>query len=318
MAEDPSAPRLLEVGPEDAGTRLDSFLAHRLGTPRAAAQRSLRLGLVRLEGSAPPRGSQALRPGQVVVVAGRPSGAPPQDPGPAPRLVYGDDRIVVVDKPPGLAVHPAPSLSVPTLTDWVRAQPGPWSEAAGPLRPGLVHRLDRGTSGLLVLARTDAAHRALSEQLSQRTMGREYWGLAAGPFREDRGRIEAAVGRDPGRRQRMVVTAEGRDSTTEFWVLERLPAHTALRLRLLTGRTHQIRVHLRFIQRPLVGDRLYGGGGRDPGRPALHAAMLHLRHPGSGREMVFTSPLPDDLRSLRLQLGGVGEPAWPWSGESDG
>ncbi len=303
--------RQLRVGPTDGGSRLDAFLASSLGVSRQAAQRRLRLGLVRLEAGKALRASQLLHEGETVEVEEEP--APTlAELGPEPRVVYDDGELMVVDKPPGLAVHPAPGLSAPTLTDWLRTQPGPWSLAGGPERPGIVHRLDRGTSGLLALARTDRAHLGLSQQLRLRTMGREYWALAEGALTEGRGRIEAPVGRERARPGRMSVTSAGREAVTEFWVLERLPAHVVLRLRLLSGRTHQIRVHLAYIHHPVVGDTLYGGRQQEVPRPALHAASLHLRHPGTGQEMTFVSPLPGDLRSLRLSLGGPGEPVWPW------
>ncbi len=303
--------RQLRVGPTDGGSRLDAFLASSLGVSRQAAQRRLRLGLVRLEAGKALRASQLLHEGETVEVEEEP--APTlAELGPEPRVVYDDGELMVVDKPPGLAVHPAPGLSAPTLTDWLRTQPGPWSLAGGPERPGIVHRLDRGTSGLLALVRTDKAHLGLSQQLRLRTMGREYWALAEGALTEGRGRIEAPVGRERARPGRMSVTSAGREAVTEFWVLERLPAHVVLRLRLLSGRTHQIRVHLAYIHHPVVGDTLYGGRQQEAPRPALHAASLHLRHPGTGQEMTFVSPLPGDLRSLRLSLGGPREPVWPW------
>ena len=299
------------MGPTDGGRRLDAFLASSLGVSRQAAQRRLRLGLVRLEAGKTLRASLLLREGDTVEVEEEP--APTlAEAGPEPTVIYDDGELMVVDKPPGLAVHPAPGLSASTLTDWLQTQPGPWSRAGGEERPGIVHRLDRGTSGLLALARTDAAHRDLAQQLRLRTMGREYWALAEGALVEARGRIEAPVGRQRARPGRMSVTAGGRDAATEFWVLERLPAHIALRLRLLSGRTHQIRVHLAYIHHPVVGDTLYGGRAQGAPRPALHAAMLHLRHPGTGREMTFVSRLPEDLRSLRLSLGGSGDLVWPW------
>jgi 23S rRNA pseudouridine1911/1915/1917 synthase len=301
----------LRVGPQDRGSRLDAFLASSLGVSRQAAQRRLRLGLVRLEAGRALRASQLLREGETVEVEEEPAPALAEI-GPEPRVVYDDGELMVVDKPPGLAVHPAPGLSAPTLTDWLRTQPGPWSLAGGPERPGIVHRLDRGTSGLLALARTDRAHLGLSQQLRLRTMGREYWALAEGALAEGRGRIEAPVGRERARPGRMSVTSAGREAVTEFWVLERLPAHVVLRLRLLSGRTHQIRVHLAYIHHPVAGDTLYGGRQQEAHRPALHAASLHLRHPGTGQEMTFVSPLPGDLRSLRLSLGGQGELVWPW------
>ncbi|HUY55289.1 MAG TPA: RluA family pseudouridine synthase [Candidatus Nanopelagicaceae bacterium] len=318
MAEPAAAPEgetLLPVGPEEAGVRLDSFLATRLGSGRTRAHQLVVAGLVRVGGMVVQRPSTQLSGGAIVSVgellAGR---AVPAATGPV-RLVYQDDLIAVVDKPAGMVVHPAPAHHGTTLADVVRDWEGPWSSVGGPERPGIVHRLDRGTSGLLVLARTDDAHRDLAEQLRSRALGREYWALASGSFREDSGRIEAAVGRDRARPRRMSVTAEGRDAATEFFVLERLPHHTALRLRLLSGRTHQIRVHLAYIGHPLEGDPLYSGAEAVSDRPALHAAMLHLRHPGTGREMIFCSRLPEDLETVRLELGADpgSEARWPWS-----
>ena len=315
----PGGDALRPVEPQEAGVRLDSFLAARLGSGRARAHQLVSAGLVRVGGVVVTRPSSQLPEGATVAVAELPP-ASPVAPATSPlRLVYQDDLIAVVDKPVGMVVHPAPAHHGTTLADVVREWEGPWSSLGGPERPGIVHRLDRGTSGLLVLARTDAAHRELSQQLQSRALGREYWALAAGAFREDRGRIEAAVGRDRARPRRMSVTADGRDAATEFFVLERLPEHTAIRLRLLSGRTHQIRVHLAYIGHPLAGDSLYSGSHDISRRPALHAAMLHLRHPGSGREMTFCSPLPEDLESLRRQLGADpdSQATWPWS-ELDG
>jgi 23S rRNA pseudouridine1911/1915/1917 synthase len=309
-------PDVYVVQEEEAGSRLDSFLATRLGGGRHQAQLLVRGGLVKVDDEVAPRTSTNLRHGATVEVTRVEvaSQAPVEGGGASPRLLYQDDLIAVVDKPAGMVVHPAPSHHGSTLADVVRGWDGPWSLAGGPERPGIVHRLDRGTSGLLVLARTEQAHLELSRQLQSRALGREYWALARGAFKEDRGRIDAAVGRDRQRPRRMSVTGDGRDAATEFSVLERLPQHTALRLRLLSGRTHQIRVHLAYIGRPLEGDPLYGSPQSVAGRPALHAAMLHLRHPGSGIEMIFCSPLPDDLELLRHQLGGAPEQlaAWPW------
>lgn len=290
--------------------RLDLFLVRSAGLRRSAAQRALRQGLVTVGGRPESRASLAVRAGELVALTE--AAVPPPAAVADPTVLYADEALVVIDKPAGLAVHPAPGLTGPTLADWVRRTEGPWSLAAGADRPGLVHRLDRGTSGLLVLARTEAAHLALQEQLRTRTMGREYWALVEGEFREAEGRVEAAIGRDRNHPQRMAVTSRGRAAATDFWVLERLPRHCALRLRLTSGRTHQIRVHLAFIHRPVVGDWLYRNPPRPGGRPALHAAMLHLRHPSSGVELTYVSPLPEDLRELRRELGGAGEPVWPW------
>ncbi|NNM96666.1 MAG: RluA family pseudouridine synthase [Candidatus Dormibacteraeota bacterium] len=315
LAEAQEGGTLLPVDPDEAGVRLDSFLASRLGNGRARAHQLVLAGLVQVGGAVVQRPSTQLSGGAIVSVRELlVNSDAPVATGPV-RLVYQDDLIAVVDKPAGMVVHPAPAHHGTTLADVVRAWEGPWSTVGGPERPGIVHRLDRGTSGLLVLARTDDAHRDLAEQLRSRALGREYWALASGAFREDSGRIEAAVGRDRSRPRRMSVTAEGRDAATEFFVLERLPHHTALRLRLLSGRTHQIRVHLAYIGHPLEGDPLYSGAQAVSDRPALHAAMLHLRHPGTGREMVFCSRLPEDLEAVRIKLGAdLGSGArWPWS-----
>ncbi len=298
-----------------AGPRLDVFLTEHLGVARGEAQRLVREGLVAVAGEVAWRPSRRLLEGQRVEVSAR---APEVEQPPealAPRLVYEDELFAVVDKPPGMVVHPGPGHRQGTLAQLVQAWGGSWSQAGGADRPGIVHRLDRGTSGLLALARTEHAHQALAQQLRERTMGREYWGLAEGEFQEDRGRIEAALSRDPRQPRRMAVGPGGRGAATEFTVLERWPGYTTLQLRLLTGRTHQIRVHLAYIGRPLVGDGVYGSpAARGSERPSLHAAMLHLRHPGDGREMEFVSPLPLDLERLRRRLGAPRATGawWPW------
>ncbi len=299
----------------EVGLRLDVFLSGRVGGTRSHLQRLVREGQVLVGGRPTLRPSQVIREGDLVTVAEEAPRPGSVQPPPAVRRVYEDELVMVVDKPAGMVVHPGPGHRDGTLAQLLQSWGGPWSTAGGEDRAGIVHRLDRGTSGLLVLARTELAHRELARQLRARSMGREYWALVEGEFREDRGRIEAALGRDPKRPRRMAVGAGGREAATEFSVLERWPQHTALRLRLLTGRTHQIRVHLAYIGRPLVGDGLYGtSSAKGSARPALHAAMLHFRHPVDGREMAFVSPLPDDLEELRVQVGApVGSRAvWPW------
>jgi 23S rRNA pseudouridine1911/1915/1917 synthase len=297
------------------GLRLDVFLAGRLGGTRAHLQRLVREGLVSVGGRPVQRPSQLIRLGDLVTVAQEAPPAALEQPPQEVRLVYQDELLVVVDKPAGMVIHPGPGHRQGTLAQLVQSWGGPWSTAGGEDRAGIVHRLDRGTSGLLVLARTEEAHRALARQLRTRSMGREYWALAEGEFREDRGRIEAAIGRDHKRPRRMAVGASGREAATEFNVLERWPNYTALQLRLLTGRTHQIRVHLAYIGKPLAGDGLYGTtSAKGSARPALHAAVLHFHHPADEREMAFVSPLPEDLEALRIEIGAPpgSRALWPW------
>jgi len=209
--------------------------------------------------------------------------------------VYEDEWLAVVDKPAGLVVHPAAGHHGDTLAEALRARGDTWSLLGGVERAGIVHRLDRDTSGLLVVARTEAAHRALSDQLRSRALGREYWAVARGGFREDAGTIEAPIARDPRDRKRMAVVDGGREAITDFTVRERLGDLTVLEVRLRTGRTHQIRVHLAYIKHPIAGDSVYGRA--DPGlqRPALHAMRLRFVHPADGAPRAFESPLPAEL-----------------------
>ncbi|MGH7610184.1 MAG: RluA family pseudouridine synthase [Candidatus Dormibacteria bacterium] len=300
------------MSPKEAGGRLDGLLSARLGISRRASQALVRAGGVVLGSDPVLRPSRAVGAAQALLV--RQAGASdPEVVAVAPRLIYQDSWLAVVDKPPGLVVQPGAGHRQGSLAQQLRAWPGPWAEAEGEERLGIVHRLDRGTSGLLVLARTEPARQELRRQLRRREMGREYWALVQGRIEEERGRVEAAVGRDWRSPRRMAVTQSGRPAATDFWVLERLRRCTALGLRLETGRTHQIRVHLAYIGRPVAGDSTYGGAAAGE-RLALHAAMLHLRHPETRREMVFLAPLPPDLERLRLEAGAPAgtSAAWPW------
>ena len=210
-----------------------------------------------------------------------------------PRIVHQDGEIIVVDKPAGLVVHPAPSHRGPTLV-----------EALGELvgggegqRPGIVHRLDKDTSGLMVVARTEEAHRRLSRQIKAREVAREYLALVTGTLESRSGTIDAPLGRDRRRRTRRAVRGSGeREARTHFEVIERLPADTLVRVRLETGRTHQIRVHFAAIGHPVAGDPEYGAKGRHGlVRQFLHAARLSFIHPTTGEQLSFESPLPADL-----------------------
>ena len=281
--------------------RLDTWLAERRGITRSAAQALIAAALVQVNGR-PGRPGQRIGDGDDVQVADPPPRAP-VGPGTGPRValnvVYEDEWLAVIDKPAGLVVHPAPGHPHGTVADALRQRGDTWSLVGGAERAGIVHRLDRHTSGLMVVAKTEASHRALAAQLSDRTLGRSYWTLVWGGVTEETGRVDAPIGRDPRDRKRMAVVDNGRAAVTDFRAVERLPQATVLDVSLRTGRTHQIRVHLAYIGRPIVGDPVYGRR-HDPhaGRPALHARALHFVHPGDGRSCTFESPLPDDLRAL--------------------
>src|SRR5689334_23158036 len=212
------------------------------------------------------------------------------------QIVHLDDWLAIVDKPAGLVVHPAPSHAGPTLVDELAEILG---GGADPERPGIVHRLDKGTSGLLVVARDDAAHAALQAQVQRREVERAYLALAGGKLGSRTGTIDAPIGRASRQRHRMAVSGAGsRQARTHFEVLELLPRETYLRARLETGRTHQIRAHLAAIGHPLTGDATYGGADRyGLERQFLHAHRLAFRHPRTGEGLEFESALPGDLEA---------------------
>ena len=293
------------VPPSAAGERLDRFLATapEVGS-RSAAERLLADGKVRVDGEPRPK-SHRLEGGETVefeVADRRETTLEPED---VPlRVVHEDEHLLVVDKPAGVVVHPSAGHSGGTLAHGLVAH-----AAAGgdePQRPGIVHRLDRDTSGLLVVARSDEAHRRLQRLLRRREIVREYLALVRGRPKSYRGRIEAAIGRDRTDPTRVSLDTDvPRDAVTEFEVLELLRDHALLRVRLETGRTHQIRVHLGAIELPVAGDPVYGVPG-DLGleRQFLHAARLALTHPFTGNELAAESPLPADLEAALRRARG--------------
>jgi 23S rRNA pseudouridine1911/1915/1917 synthase len=282
-------------------SRLDLWLAAQRGITRSAAQALIDAQLVTVNGR-PGRAGQRIGDADEVHVAEPPpraAAAPPEGPRVDLHVVYEDEWLAVIDKPAGLVVHPAPGHPHGTVADALRQRGDAWSPVGGEERAGIVHRLDRYTSGLMVVAKTEAAHRALAAQLADRTLGRNYWTLVWGGVTEETGRVDAPIGRDPRDRKRMAVVDNGRAAVTDFRVVERLAQSTVLDVALRTGRTHQIRVHLAYIGRPIVGDPLYGRRHDSySGRPALHARALHFVHPADGEPRDFESPLPDDLRAL--------------------
>jgi 23S rRNA pseudouridine1911/1915/1917 synthase len=285
----------LVASAEDAGRRLDRFLAGPLGS-RSQAQAVIDAGLVRVDGAARPK-RHVLREGEVVDVDQARERAAEDPAGEAPFAVaYEDDQLLVVDKPPGVVVHPARGHATGTLA---QALGGRVAGGEDPWRAGIVHRLDRDTSGLLVVAKSDEVHRALKSLLSSRRLRREYLALADGHLDARTGTIDAPIGRDRHDRLRVSVdTDHPREARTHFETDRLLPSATLLRVTLETGRTHQIRVHLAAIGHPVSGDPLYGRAGRfGLERQFLHAARLSFPHPVTGAEVDVRSELPADLRA---------------------
>lgn len=290
---------------EHAGRRLDQSLARLFPDfSRSRLQAWLAAGRIIVDG-ARAESARKVRGGEVLMLAAAPD---PREVSfvaePIPlSIVYEDEALIVIDKPAGLVVHPGSGNWSGTLLNGLLAQ---WPALAGVPRAGIVHRLDKDTTGLLVVARTLAAQTDLVRQLQARTVRREYLALVAG--RVDRGGVvDAPIGRHPRERTMMAVVATGKPAITHYEVLERFASCTLLRCRLETGRTHQIRVHLTSIGHPLVGDPVYGSRGGVAhavafGRQALHAERLGLRHPVSGAAVNWTSPLPADMAALLAGL----------------
>ena len=305
------APRAsIVVAPDGQGERLDRFLASVLpGKSRSQVQRLIKDGRVLVDGR-PARANQAVKAGQRIAVDEPPPAAAELAAEPLPlSIVYEDRDVVVVDKPAGMVVHPAAGHAAGTLVNALLHHVSDLSGIGGEKRPGIVHRLDRGTSGLMVVAKHDAAHEELARQFRAREVEKEYVALVWGEVHAGR-RIDLPIGRDPVHRQKMSARARrSREAVTRVTGAERLhPMLTLVRVAIQTGRTHQIRVHLSAIGHPVVGDPIYGGVRRRvPGdlravarldRPFLHAARLAFRHPTDGRRMEFESPLPPDLREV--------------------
>src|SRR5829696_7767433 len=296
--------RELSVPPEGRGERLDVFLAAHAGS-RAAAQRMIDGGRVTVDGERRPK-RHVLTGGETVAVEEAAAGAPEADVPDAPFAVaYEDEHLLVVDKPAGVVVHPAPGHRRGTL---VQALAGRVAGGDDHERPGVVHRLDRDTSGLLVMARSDAVHAALKAQLARRELVREYLALVEGRPPARRGTIDAPLGRDRRVRTRISTeTDEGREAVTHFEIERALPHDTLLRVRLETGRTHQIRAHLLAIGHPVAGDAEYGASGRHGlRRQFLHAARLAFPHPVTGAAVDVSSPLPPDLAAALERAEGGG------------
>jgi 23S rRNA pseudouridine1911/1915/1917 synthase len=289
---------------EEAGQRIDRVAAARMpDLSRSRVQRLIEDGLVTLNGQ-PVRASTSVRTGdrlEVVVPPPEPTELIPQEI-PLP-VVYEDADVVVVDKPAGLVVHPAPGHAQGTMVNALLAR-YPDLAIGGSLRPGIVHRLDRFTSGLIVVARHDVAFQHLAAQTKARTMLKAYLVLVDGHMPEREGRIDAPIGRHPRERKRMAVVSKGRPARTRYRVMEELGPYTLVEAQLETGRTHQIRVHLAYSGHPVLGDPQYGrqAGVLGLTRQFLHAYQLGFRLPSSDEFRLFEAPLPEDLATVLEKL----------------
>ena len=325
MSEDeldlPDEPLELIVAPSEAGWRLDAFLAQHLSDySRVHLRRAITAGAARVDeyGAKP---SYRLRAGQRVrfVLPELPREAPRPENIPL-EILFQDDWLAAVNKPPGMVVHPARGHWSGTLASAVQYHLGTLSTAGGPTRPGIVHRLDRDTSGVILVARHDQAHARLAAQFESRSIQKEYYALVSGRPRLDRDMIDEPIGMHPQHREKMAIRrgeAAAREAQSFYEVQERFDGFAAMRILPKTGRTHQIRVHLHHIGCPVLCDRQYGGRAqitrgeirRDPSnqevlldRQALHARKISLTHPGSGEPLTIEAPLPADISAVVAEL----------------
>lgn len=311
--------QLLTIDEEAAGARLDSFLASRiLEVSRTRIQRAIEDGDILVNERASKSGYRLRRGDRIEIDLPEP---PPVTlvPEPIPiNIIYEDDDLIVVDKPAGMVVHPGAGIESGTLANALVYHFNTLSDVAGRIRPGIVHRIDKETSGLLVVAKNDVAHERLSDQFRDRQVFKMYVALVYGRMSESGGEIEARIGRSPHNRTRMSVLrgGAGRAAHTIFEVAQRYSEFTLLKVQIKTGRTHQIRVHLAHIGHPVAGDSTYGGGRENSirnttikremialGRQFLHSAQLGFNHPRTGKPLEFVSPLPPELKNFLALLG---------------
>lgn len=290
-----------------AGERLDAFLARSMeGMTRSAAQKLIEGGNVLLN-SRPGKKNDKLNIGdQVSVTVPEPKAVEIQPTEMRLDIVYEDEDLLVINKPKGLVVHPAAGHQDDTLVNGLLYALGDdLSGINGELRPGIVHRIDKDTSGLLAVAKNDLAHTVLASQLKDHTMARTYECIVCGSFREDSGTVDAPIGRHPSDRKKMTVTARNSKNAVTHWeVIKRYRGYTHVRCRLETGRTHQIRVHMAHIGHPILGDTVYGHNKKELGQDSqcLHAGALSFRHPRDGRPVMVFAPLPEYFQQVLDKL----------------
>lgn len=300
--------RVFSVSEDEAGQRLDRWLLARLGDPtltRSCLQELIRAGAVQLHGQRARPGLR-LRPYDLVAIElpeSVPSASLELEPFTIP-VLYEDEYIIALNKPSGMVVYPAAGHPRGTVINQLVSHCSLASFGA-PLRPGIVHRLDEGTSGVLIVAKSDLAYLKLVEQFKGREIDKRYLALVHGRIAEDEGRIEGPIGRDPSHRQRMRILPQGKPAITEFRVLKRFERSTLVEIQPLTGRTHQIRVHLSAIGHPVVGDDVYGSRFVGEDRLMLHAWQMKLAHPITGECLELVAPLPRELLQLLESDGDI-------------
>ena len=299
-------PILLQTSEEDRGARLDAFLARAMeDLTRSAAAKAIEEGRVLVSGKVPSKSLKLTGNETIEFTPEEPApiDAVPQD---IPLdVVYEDDDVIVVNKPSGLVVHPAPGHSGGTLVNALVFHCGAsLSGVGGALRPGIVHRIDRDTSGLIIAAKNDYAHQFLSAQLADHTLARTYECIVVGNLREDSGTVDAPIARDSRDRKRMAVVPGGRRAVTHWTVLARDPGYTHVQCRLETGRTHQIRVHMAYLGHPILGDTVYGAKKPVPGLTGqcLHAVGLQFIHPRTKELVSLSCPLPGEFTAALRKI----------------
>ncbi len=296
------------VSPDDAGGRVDVFVASQMsGLSRSRIQKLISQGHITVNGKTA-RASIKLKSGdEVSVTVPEPAPLDAVAENIALDIVYEDDHIIVINKPVGMVVHPSAGHPSGSLVNALLGRGSKLSGIGGVARPGIVHRLDKETSGLLVVAKNDAAHQSLSNQLADRSLTRIYIAAVRGTPKPDEGVIDANIGRHKTHRKKMAVLKEGgKKAVTSYKVIQPLKGGALVEVKLDTGRTHQIRVHMKSVNCPVMGDKTYGPKGKsDPiNRQALHAWKLALIHPEDGKKLSFTAPLPEDIVNLIRKTGG--------------
>lgn len=295
----------IEILVKDDGKRLDAYIASELDLSRNRAQNMIRSGSISVNGF-DCKPSYEVQSGDRISVSMEEDSEWNVEPQDIPiDIVYEDQDICVVNKPQGMVVHPAPGHYSGTLVNALLFHLKELSSIGGVKRPGIVHRIDQMTSGLLVIAKNDKAHQSLSEQFKTHTAGREYIAIIDGNLKEDSGTVNQPIGRNPKDRKKMAVNKNGKEAITHWTVLERFGSYSLISIKLETGRTHQIRVHMAYLHHPVSGDPVYGSKSNKLGLKgqALHGYKLHFKHPANGKELLFFAPVPEYFLNALGKLG---------------